>query len=74
MSRIFGISDLPIPTIETALRGTVYEPPVRQVVKTNRPHLPVQKIVSKHKNFTPKSFIKMRNGFGKLMQNFNKIK
>ena len=75
MSKIFGLSDLPISTIESALRGTVYEPPK---IYPSKPQLrqgfhntPI-KPVAQNKKVISNGVVKMRNGIGKLMQHFSK--
>lgn len=74
MGKIFGISNNPVSTIDSALQPLRLTPPPAYRVKMSRP-----------KRFVPKSeqvvdraneanyFIKMRNGFGKLMSHFSKV-
>lgn len=76
MGKIFGISDLPVSTIESALRGTTYEPPKQYAKKTVLPkaqNIPA-KAVESNKKIISNYVIKMRNGFGKLMKSFSKVK
>ena len=75
MGKIFGISDLPVSTIESALKGMYHVDPPPEV---RLPRVkPVQnKTIVEISKPAPKSnaFIKMRNGFGKLMAHFSKAK
>ncbi len=75
MGKIFGISDLPVSTIESTLRGTVYEPPktyvVKPLIKQNAQNISTKISNANNKNIS-NYFIKMRNGFGKLMKHFSK--
>ena len=74
MGKIFGISNNPVSTIDSALRPLSLKPPVRNI-----------KIVNIHGKDTAirseqlidraneaNYFIKMRNGIGKLMSHFSK--
>ena len=81
MGSIFGISDLPVSTITTAVQiGGGMDVPAPAVVKEAgvKPVLEripeTDKFVSKQNiNKTSNSVIKMRNGFGKLMKHFSKV-
>ncbi len=75
MGKIFGLSDLPISTIESALKGMhSVEPPVRQVQKVkfsqNETKVTLSSVPAKKAN----PFVKMRNGIGRLMSHFSKAK
>lgn len=74
MGKIFGISDNPVSTIESALRPLELkvEPyniyPVRYLSKNTDTS---DKFISKEKQNKPNAFIKMRNGIGRLMAHFS---
>ena len=73
MGKIFGISDLPVSTIMTAFEPIRVPEPVCKTVGKKVPSVPrdtfeTQKVITKSSN----PFIKMRNGFGKLMKHFSK--
>ncbi len=72
MGKIFGISDNPVSTIDSALRPLVLEKkeqPVRIITKdlTDK-FIPTEKVNKSN------AFIKMRNGMGKLMSHLSNIK
>ena len=75
MGKIFGISDLPVSTITTPFENIMPRPQVRKLSQAERRLLKVtpkdstQKLSNIKKS---KMFIKMRNGFGKLMKHFSK--
>ena len=75
MGKIFGISDLPVSTIESALKGMYHvDPPpgvkIPRVKPTqNETIVDIPKVTKKSN-----AFVKMRNGFGKLMSHFSKVK
>lgn len=75
MGKIFGISDNPVSTIESALRGTVYKPIKRYAVSSKTTSI-IEKTstseLKKNKKSVSNFVIKMRNGFGKLMGSFSK--
>lgn len=74
MGKIFGISNNPVSTIESAigLNPIKIEPSVVIMpVKIGYKHDNVDKFVSKKKTNCSNPFIKMRNGFGKLMAHFS---
>lgn len=75
MGKIFGISDLPVSTIESALEGRVYKP-VKRVARAVKAGFSesVDTFVSKNKKEVSNPIIKMRNGIGKLMSHFSKSK
>lgn len=71
MGKIFGISNLPVSTIESTIKPVSDEIPkvYPKIVKkvTNQS----DKFVSINKTPEPNAFVKMRNGFGKLMSHFS---
>lgn len=75
MGKIFGISDLPVSTIESALKGMYHvDPPpgvkIPRVKPTqNKTIVDIPQVAKK-----PNAFVRMRNGFGKLMSHFSKVK
>ena len=82
MGAIFGISDLPVSTIGSAIQigGEIKlpEPEWKEIGTINRnlEHSPqtdkfiLQQKIHHHSN----PIIKMRNGFGKLMKHFSKVR
>ena len=74
MGKIFGISNNPVSTIESALQGTVYKPIKRYVVTptTSTIEKATTTELKKNKKSISNCIIKMRNGFGKLMKHFSK--
>ncbi len=82
MGVLFGISDLPVSTIATAVQiGGGMDVPAPELTSnsgsvTELERSPrVDKFVSKEcKVHCSNPFIKMRNGFGKLMSHFSKVK
>lgn len=80
MGSIFGISDLPVSTITTAVQiGGGMDVPKPEYQKTlsqinNLEKSPeIDKFVPKQNNaHSSNPIIKMRNGFGKLMKHFSK--
>lgn len=66
MGKIFGISDNPVSTIESALRGQhSVEPPFpREIVKSN---IPADKFVKSGKKVASNPVIKMRNLVRKML-------
>ena len=74
MGKIFGISDNPVSTMESALRGMYTVTPPKQVGIKVQPTVfktvPVKQAVVNKSN----PFVKMRNGFGKLLSHFSKVK
>ena len=81
MGKIFGIADLPVSTIMTALEETrVPKPVVRNLQRTTYKarilNNTTEKDVSVSKvqaSKTSNPVLKLRNGFGKLMKHFSKI-
>ncbi len=73
MGKIFGISDLPVSTIESALEGIQYKP-IKRIATTVKTEYPqsVDTFVKKEKKEIANPIIKMRNGFGKLMAHFQR--
>jgi hypothetical protein len=76
MGKIFGISDLPVSTIESALRTqtTVPKPIVRNVFPRQNTTDYFERVKAVKKAENSKSFLKMRNGIGRLMSHFSKAK
>ncbi len=72
MGKIFGISDNPVSTIESALRPLTYKKPNDFGKVINTFTTTSDKFVSKEKMNPPNAFIKMRNGIGRLMSHFSK--
>ena len=67
MGKIFGISDNPISTIESALKGhNSVEPPfLREIVRSKE--IPADKFVKKGKKFASNPIMKMRNLVRKML-------
>lgn len=75
MGKIFGISDNPVSTIESALRGMDSVPlPKSYVVCQPKIANESDMFVTKKNDVKSNAFIKMRNGFGRLMSHFSKSK
>ncbi len=72
MGKIFGICDLPVSTIHSALNPVVMKRP-KQVV-TNLQNNNADTFVVKEKIEKSNFFVKMRNGIGRLMPHFSKTK
>lgn len=72
MGKIFGISDNPVSTIDSALATFRIKPPKQFYTKLPKNTNTADKFISKEKTTTSNPFIKMRNGFGKLMAHFSK--
>lgn len=79
MGKIFGIADLPVSTIMTPFepmmdfaypKETDYQTALRNQSKKFEDR--TDKFISKTSTTKPNSFIKMRNGFGKLMKHFSR--
>ncbi len=73
MGKIFGISDNPVSTIESAIgmKPIKISSSVEHVVSFDKNNN-VDKFISKEaKNKKSNPFIKMKNGFGKLMKHFS---
>ena len=71
MGKIFGISDLPVSTLDKAIQSShVYQTIERKVVR----EVPYQtdKFVGQTSKKSSKTFVAMRNGIGKLMSHFSK--
>ena len=73
MGKIFGISDNPVSTIESALRPLTYKKVKDYGKPVNTFTTQADKFVSKEKRSNPNAFIKMRNGIGRLMSHFSKV-
>ena len=75
MGKVFGISDLPVSTIMTPFepiqvpKPQYYERPFKQCSLNEDKYISTKTLKPK-----TKSFIDMKNGFGKLMKSFSKIK
>ena len=73
MGKIFGISDLPVSTIDKVLSGApIYRPMERKIIR--KVSYQPDEFVKKTTKQAPKSFVAMRNGIGKLMSHFSKKK
>jgi hypothetical protein len=67
MGKIFGISDNPVSTIESALRGQYsVEPPFPREIARNK-EIPADKFVKKGKKTLSNPIIKMRNLVRKML-------
>ena len=79
MGKIFGISDLPVSTIETALKGVTHDAPKvfseagGKVNTLNINANACDEFVTKNKKVVSNPFVKARNGIGKLMKSFSKV-
>jgi hypothetical protein len=78
MCSIFGISDLPVATITTAVQiggGMDVPAPADTTSKSKLERIPdTDKFISKqNKSHISNPVIKMRNGFGKLLKHFSKV-
>lgn len=71
MGKIFGISNNPVSTIESALKPLRVHPPKLSCTELPKASNDVDKFVSKEKVNSSNPIIKMRNGFGKLMAHFS---
>ncbi|MBO8431541.1 hypothetical protein IAC76_09160 [Spirochaetes bacterium] len=74
MGKIFGISDNPVSTIESALKPLelkVEPSNIYPVKYLNRDTDKTDKFISKEKQNKPNAFIRMRNGIGRLMSHFS---
>ena len=75
MSKVPRLSDLPLSTMESALKGMYHvdPPPMVKVPRVkptqNETIVDIPKVVKKSN-----PFVRMRNGFGKLMSHFSKAK
>lgn len=72
MGKIFGISDNPVSTIESALRPLTYKKVTQNLTIINKFETQADKFVSKNRPDKSNAFIKMRNGIGRLMSHFSK--
>lgn len=71
MGKIFGISDNPVSTIESALKPLTSVSPKRYSQPIAKNTDLTDKFVSIEKQNKPNAIVKMRNGFGKLMSHFS---
>ena len=74
MGKIFGLSDLPVSTIHSALEGTHFKPLEAPVAYVKKNYNNADKFVSTQKVPKSNAFVKMRNGIGKLLSHFSKSK
>ncbi len=74
MGKIFGISDNPVSTIDSALRPLTYKKPVRYPEQIAKNTNQADRFVPREKQNTSNPILKMRNGIGKLMSHFSKHK
>jgi hypothetical protein len=76
MGKIFGISNLPVSTIESALKvqDTVPKPIVRTVATKQNLADCFTPVACTKKAEKSNPFLKMRNGIGRLMSHFSKAK
>ena len=72
MGKIFGICDNPVSTIGSAIKSLRVEPPKDYGTPIPKNMDTTDKFVSKEKKHVSNPFIKMRNGFGKLMAHFSR--
>lgn len=71
MGKIFGISDNPVSTINSALTPLRIKPPKQFYTELPKNTNTADKFVSKERQAASNPFVKMRNGFGKLMAHFS---
>lgn len=71
MGKIFGISDNPVSTIGSAIKPLRIDVPKFYCVELPKNTNMCDKFVAKEKKHVSNPFIKMRNGFGKLMAHFS---
>lgn len=71
MGKIFGICDNPVSTIGSAIKSLRVVPPKDYGTPIPKNMDTTDKFVSKEKKHVSNPFIKMRNGFGKLMAHFS---
>lgn len=71
MGKIFGISDNPVSTIDKVFKRVEVPKPKEKSLRVSNNHTETDKFVSKEKQNAPNAFVKMRNGFGKLMSHFS---
>lgn len=75
MGKIFGISNNPVSTIDAALRPVSLNPPVRNIkiinIHSKDRAVMTEQVINRANEAN--YFIKMRNGFGKLMSHFSKV-
>lgn len=71
MGKIFGISDLPVSTIDKAIQSTQMHNNVERKVLREVSYQS-DKFVGKPAKKISKTFVAMRNGIGKLMSHFSK--
>ncbi len=75
MGKIFGISNNPVSTIDSDLRPVSLKPPVRNIkiinIHSKDKAVMVEPVINRANEAN--YFIKMRNGFGKLMSHFSKV-
>ena len=72
MGKIFGICDNPVSTIGSAIKSLRIEPPKDYGTSITKHTDTTDKFISKEKKHVSNPFIKMRNGFGKLMAHFSR--
>ena len=72
MNKIFYISKLPVSTIASAIEPMRTSAPEVKYINNKNNLITRDKFVSKTKKSESNPFIKMRNGFGKLMKHFSK--
>lgn len=70
MGRIFGISDLPVSTIDKALEPLKFKSPKIYPLKPAKLY-EADKFISVEKAAISNPFVKMRNGIGRLMSHFS---
>lgn len=71
MGKIFGISDNPVSTIGSVIKPFRLEAPKISCVELPKNANTCDKFVAKERKHVSNPFIKMRNGFGKLMAHFS---
>ena len=72
MGKIFGISDLPVSTIMTPFEPVDISPKMSEIIQPTQFIQEADEFVPKTSKAKTKSFIRMRNGWGKLMKSFSK--
>ena len=71
MGKIFGICDNPVSTIHSTIKTMRLEAPKIYAKELPKNTNTADKCVSKEKQPAANAFVKMRNGFGKLMAHFS---
>ena len=75
MGKIFGISDNPVSTLDKTISigGGIVLPKPKETYAKSRLKSKADQFISKKADNKSNAFLKMRNGFGKLMSHFSKV-